>query len=356
MRLFKLPFLFLLLSIFLYCASESLSTRQSSGETPAFLYYQHALYSLEHGNPNRALAQMDTAISLRKEFAQFHYVRGQILEILGRKSEAIKAYENSLNYKSHFPEAWRNLAELYLQSAQYEKAVQVLKDLTEDLPDSLRFELLLAKAYLGNDQPFLALDHVRYYEKQGGTSSETFLIRGLAYFRQEDYVKATTQLENFVQKEPQNFEAQKYLGIACIQSGALEKGISHLNDALKIYPDDPIIYLYRAKYFIQRQKYATAADQLNAALNLDSNNSEILLEIAKFALMKEDTARAQKALLRAIDVDDECWECYKLLGIIADDQGHHFEAMNYLQKYLSNIYTRDPEAEQRLNKLRQINQ
>jgi tetratricopeptide (TPR) repeat protein len=355
MKLFKFSSLFLV-ALLISCASGPSKTGQSGIDTPAFLYYQHALTSLEQGNYQRALAQMDTAISLRKEFAQFHYVRGQILELLGRRSDAIKAYEVSLNYKSHFPEAWRNLATLYLQSAQYEKAVQVLKELTEDLPDSLRFELLLAEAYVRNEQPLLALDFVRSYEKQGGKSPETFLIRGLAYFQQEDFPRAMNQLDNFVQKKPQNFEAQKYLGIACIKSGALEKGISHLNDALKINPDDPIIYLYRARYFLQRQKYATAADQLNAALNLDANNSEILLEISKFALMKKDTVRAQTALEMALNADDECWECYKLLGIIADDQGHHFEALLYLQKYLSNIYTKDPDAEERLNRLRQINQ
>lgn len=355
MRIASFSLILYFTAIILSCSTSTSSRTQTRTSTPAFLYYQRALSDIEYGDLKKALAEMDTAISIKREFAQFHYVRGQILELLGRSSEAIIAYENSLNYKSHFPDAWKSLAHLYMQSARYQKAVRVLRDLTTDQPDSIRFEVLLADAYLKSDKPLLALERVNYFQKQGGTSIETERIKGLAYYVQRDYQKAERYLETYLRKKPENFEAQKYLGMAFIKTSSLDKGISHLNKALKINPDDPEIYLYRARYFIQRKKLSMAAEQLNVALNLDSKNSKVLLEIGKFFLMQKDTVHAEQSLQRAIDFNPECWECFKILGIIADEQGKHFEALYFLQKYLSNIYTRDPEAEQRLDKLRQIN-
>ena len=60
----------------------------------------------------------------------------------------------------------------------------------------------------------------------------------------------------------------------------------------------------------------------------------------------------EKEIANCVRNNIDCWECYKYLGIIADEQGRTFEALQYLQKYLTNIYTRDLEAEERLNRIR----
>ncbi len=333
------------------CVTKKKTKQENALELPAIFYYKQALNLVESQKYNQALKQLDTAIVLKPEFAQFYYARGQIYELLDKNILAIDSYETALKYKSFFPDAWKSVSLLYMNEKEYDKAVQVLRNLVEVNPDSLNYEIRLADAYLHLNKPLLAFERIKNFENQQGDSREIFRIKGMAYFLIQNYKDAIQNLEHYVKYKQDNFDAIKYLGFAYIENGNLEKGISLLNRALSLYSDDPEIYLYRAVYFIKQGKHDIALDQFNLALNLDDQNSVVLLENSKFMLMQGDTATAKKLLKRAIIYDQYCWECFKYLGIIADDQGQDFDAILYLQKYLSNIYHRDPEVELRMNNL-----
>ncbi len=334
------------------CASRKISQSQPQSSAPAFHYYYDALSNIEQGQLNLALANLDTAIQLRPEFAQFYYVKGQVSELLKDDGQAIRAYEKALAYKSFFPEVWNHLSNLYMQTGRYQEAVELLKELTAHQPDSVDFDLRLADAYLSTGQCGLALDRIKYYQARGGASPDVDRIKGLAYYGERKYQNTVDFLQPYAEAHPGNFQVQKALGIACIKTGALEKGISHLNMALGMNPDDPEIYLYRARYFIQRNKFPMAMDQLNFALSLDSTNCEILLEKGKFELSRRDTLLAESFFKKALIADSSCCDCYKYLGIIQDDLGNSIEAKLYLEHYMNNIYTKDPEVEKRLERLR----
>ncbi len=346
--------LFYIVLIFLFvfsCGTQKRSKQENTLELPAIFYYKQALNLVESQKYKQALKQLDTAIVLRPEFAQFYYARGQIYELLGKNLLAIDSYETALKYKSFFPDVWKSVSLLYMNEKEYDKAIQVLRNLVDSEPDSLNYEIMLADAYLHINKPLLAFERIKNFENQQGKSREIFRIKGMAYFLNQNYEDAIQNFEHYVKYNQDNFYAIKYLGFAYIENGDLEKGISFLNRALSLYSDDPEIYLYRAVYFIKQGKYDMALDQFNLALNLDDQNSEVLLEYSKFMLMQRDTTTAKKLLRRAIIYDQYCWECFKYLGIIADDQGQDFDAILYLQKYLSNIYHRDPEVELRIDKL-----
>jgi tetratricopeptide (TPR) repeat protein len=344
----------MLFLVLLSCQSVKSLQPATDSDVPAFLFYKKALNYLEKQQYSEALAQLDTAILLKPEFAQFYYARGQILELQDNTPAAIKAYEKALNLKSYYPDTWKRLAKLYMDSAQYEKASQVLKFLTESYPDSLQYEVLLADAYIGANKPLLALERINYFDKQGGKSDETLRVRGMAGYELHDCKQAVEYLRKYVSRNPDNFRAQKYLGMACINTGNLEEGISHLNRALQQNPDDPEIYLFRAKYFIGMDKMDTAADQFRQALEMDSNNVTVLLESSRFYLQRKDTTRAQRLLEDAVFRNKTCWECFKYLGIIADARGNYTRAILFLENYISHIYYRDEVIEKRLEYLKSL--
>jgi tetratricopeptide (TPR) repeat protein len=352
-RFLSILFGFFLIIVF-SCGSAKQVKDNDIQDVPALIYYKRALNFVESLQYEQALSQIDTAIILKPGYAQFYYAQGQILELMKKNQEAIKSYETALIYKSFFPEAWRSLGYLYMSEKQYEKAVQVLTRLVESVPDSLNYEIMLAEAYLFDNRPSFALERMKYYERKGGISAEIYRIKGIAYYLMKNYGDAFQNLQLYIQNNSDSFSAAKYLGFTCIEIDELEKGISYLNRALNQKPDDPTIYAYRAKYFIKLGKYDTALDQYILALELDNQNVDILLDFAKFRLTQADTTTAEKLLNQAVIANTNCWECFKYLGIIADEQGRDFDAFLYLQKYLTNIHHRDPEVEQRLSKLRKI--
>lgn len=334
------------------CTRSATVTPPAKNSPPVLTYYYKALSFLETSEFDSALAQLDTAISRRPEFAQFYYAKGQIFELIDQPDSAISNYEKSITFKSHFPQVWKNLSTLYFETGQYQKAVQILKDIVEQEPDSLRYLLMLADAYLHADRARLALDKIWYYEVQGGQSPEEDRIKGLAYYQQREFEKAVRYLKIYAHRNSANFKVQKAVGIVCIKTGELEEGISHLNTALQMNPRDPEIYLYRSEYFIQRNKLPMAHDQLELAYNMDSSNVDILLGLGKFYLLTGDALQAGPYFRKAIRTDSTCWESYKYLGIMADEAGRSGEALRYLEKYRNHIYSRDPMVEQRIGRLR----
>lgn len=340
--------IFLLVS----CSLRSPKPRKEGTKLPAFIFYNKALSSIEAGRFEIAQAELDTAIFLRPEFAQFYYTKGQVFELLHQPDSAIDSYEQALSFKSFFPEVWRRLSELYFQEHRYQSAAQVLRKMVANQPDSIRFHLLLAEAYLYDEQPRLALGRLNYFEKHGGESDEVLRVKGLVYFKKHEYSRCIDLLRSYVKIHPENAEVRKALGIACIKTGALEEGISNLNSALHTVPDDPEIFLNRARYFMKRGKNNIARDQLDLAIQLDSTNVEVLFARGKFDLSQGDTLSAERYFNRAVQVDPACWKCYKFLGIIADQRNNSAEALLLLEKYIENIYTRDPEVEQRIEKLK----
>jgi len=347
---------FFTLLYFISCASPKHESAPRDQELPAFLYYKKSLSAIENQNYHRALSLLDTAIALKPEVSQFYYAKGQIFEFTGENLFALKSYETALKYKSHFPDCWKKLAVLYMEFRQPDKAAQMLRYLTEDQPDSLQFELLLADAYLADHKPLLSFERLNYYDKKGGSSEETFRIRGLTYYQQGNYPEAIKYLDPYVKKKSDNYEAQKYLGIACLKANLPEKGITHLNQALRMDPEDAELYIYRARYFLSMNKVETAIEQFSLALKMDDKNSMVLLEVSKFSLNQGDTTRAETLLQKALTEDKNCWECYKFLGIIAESRNRPDEAYDYLQKYISNIYFRDLEVEKLLEKLDYLRQ
>jgi tetratricopeptide (TPR) repeat protein len=349
---FRYFFLFFSALILFSCSPKNIQPTPKKEKAPAISYYYAAISFIESQQFDSALAKLDTAIARRPNYAQFHFARGQVLELLNRPDSAITAFENALKYKSYYPEVWKMLANLYMQQSQYEKAIQTLRNMVDDAPDSLSYLLKLAEAYLYNGQPRMTLDRLNYFRMEGGDSPQVDRLRGLAYLAQKDYQKAVDYLEKYVSIKKPDFRVLKALGIAYINTGELERGMSNLNAALTQEPNDPGLYLYRAEYFIAKDKLANAMDQYNYGLQLDSTSFRLHLEKGKLCLIRKDTLRAKEEFLKAVKFHPQCWECYKYLGIIEDDRGNTQKAMQYFQEYLKNIYSRDPDIEQRLERLK----
>ncbi len=338
------------------CSSNKSVSNNPGSDKLAFTFYYDALSSLESGNFETALSQLDSAISLRPEFAKFYYVKGRVFEINNQADSALRAYEKSLNFKSHAPDVWVRLSDLYMKNDQYGKAIPILSGLIKNQPDSLSYLLELAEAYLRNDQPELALEQLNSYSIRGGNSKEECRLRGLAYYEQQDFEGSIKQLENLsCSKKSEDFEITKVLGISYIKIGSLEKGISYLTEALNLNRHDPEIFLYRARYFMKREKWSEAEDQLGYALKLDSTDYQTLLVNGKYYLSAGDTLKAEHFFQEAMTYSENCLECLKYLGIISDEKNKPKQALEYLTRYNQQTFAKDPEVEQRLDRLRKNN-
>lgn len=82
---------------------------------------------MKQGQNAQALEQIDKYLAGKPKDAQGRFLRGLVLTELGRSSEAIVAFQKLAEDYPDLPEPHNNLAVIYAQQKQYEKAKQALE-------------------------------------------------------------------------------------------------------------------------------------------------------------------------------------------------------------------------------------
>ncbi|HQR03674.1 MAG: tetratricopeptide repeat protein [Proteobacteria bacterium] len=88
---------------------------------------QDAAQSLRQGQYPQALTQVDRFLADKPRDAQGRFLRGVILTELGKRQEAITVFTRLTEDYPELPEPYNNLAVIYAQQKQYDKARQALE-------------------------------------------------------------------------------------------------------------------------------------------------------------------------------------------------------------------------------------
>ena len=82
---------------------------------------------LKQGQPTQALEKVNGYLSAKPQDAQARFLKGRILAELGKPAEAINIFSALTHDYPSLPEPYNNLAVLYADQGQYEKARQTLE-------------------------------------------------------------------------------------------------------------------------------------------------------------------------------------------------------------------------------------
>ncbi len=159
----------------------------------ARIYNDMGVTNMRAGKLEVALAQHQKALAIRLKssenyytFASFLYI-GDLLEKLNRVPEAIQNYEDALNYTKYSSfkisqiDAEISLGSAYLKLPDYPKALNMFTlayDQAVDMGDGTfqaQAALFIAKVYLAQENPRLALTWLRKAEKAASGSSLVYL-------------------------------------------------------------------------------------------------------------------------------------------------------------------------------------
>lgn len=88
---------------------------------------QEASRLLRQGQTTQALEQIDRFLSEKPKDAQGRFLKGTILAEMGRNPEAISIFNKLTEDYPELPEPYNNLAVIYAQQKQYDKAKQALE-------------------------------------------------------------------------------------------------------------------------------------------------------------------------------------------------------------------------------------
>lgn len=245
--------------------------------------------------------------------AQNHYENGEVLQNNFRYEEALIEYNEAINLRPRFADAYRARCSVYIQLNDYQNAVddcdralELDRQLTTtyslrcvaygwleeyeqaeaDCERAVVFHPNYSTTY--NDLGRLQ-NHMENYEAsiESYTSaieldpfdSVLYYNRGLSYYESGNYEEAVLDFERSVEFSTIFYETHEYLITTLVLVDRADDALIALNDMITYYPDESELYIIRASLQLQTNNFDSAVDDLVQRLELDETDAEAYIQL-----------------------------------------------------------------------------
>ncbi|MBE9146570.1 serine/threonine-protein kinase [Planktothrix mougeotii] len=209
--------------------------------------------------------------SLKSYNATDLYNQGNTLYQLNRYPEALKRYDQALNLKPDYREAWKEKGKILYQLEQYpqaqeayDKAIQVDPNYTE--------------AWIGRGKVLNALqnysDALTSFEqalKQNPEAIEAWLGKGDVLLNFKRYEEAIQSYQEVIDRVPSSFEAFYKTGRAYHYLEDYEQAVKAYNQAVKVKLNDPNAWYHLGNVLMQLKRYGDATESYDKAIRFNPN-------------------------------------------------------------------------------------
>ena len=240
------------------------------------------------------------------------YLSGILLE-KNKQEEAIQLLQKAKTIEPNNFEIDLALADVYQSQRKHELAIVPLKSAFAqvEMPIANKIKIVASMLPRFNNQLVVkdATDLAEIAIKTHPNDAKLLLIYGDVLYQQGNYNKAKDQYAGVLKLEEQNYLAwQKLLAVQTL-IGKYDEAIKTGEEALAIYPNQAILYYYRAFALHRNGQNAEAALEIKSALLLDGDDqnlkamifalqAEVLIDQEK---LKEADAAFDKAIALAPD-------------------------------------------------------
>lgn len=230
-----------------------------------------------------ALDELDAAISINPNDAQWHAQRGHILDQLGRHDEAVRAYGDALAIEPGQLEVETLLSIDLIRTGWYEEAVRLLEGLARRYPE---FE----PAYC---------HRIAAYTRMG----------------QHEDAEAMFYLAQQIDEDCPNCFHHMAESLAC--RGLFDRACYCWQRALEMEPDYPQARQRIAEAYRIQKDYEKAREFYLSALRRDAGNTDILAELGDLLIEMGDLPGAAAKFEQILELEPHCERATVMLGLIA---------------------------------------
>jgi tetratricopeptide (TPR) repeat protein len=244
-------------------------------------------------------AQALNRVALLEPTAKNYIALGQAHEAAKQPVEAKAAFEKALALDPASAAAQLGAARGAAKSGDRERALtiyQSLKDpsvLAAEDHENMGRALLDRKDYQAAREAYLRAVAV------DSTRSEARYYVGYAYFVEQKYKEAIPYFEARVASDSTWAPAYANLGIALLQSGESARGLTMLQRAMQLSPDDSQSRVIYAQALMSQSQWAAAATEFKGILEKEPENPDALRGLGYCLLNQARYNEAADALARA---------------------------------------------------------
>ncbi len=270
--------------------------------------------NLKSNNYQTAIYALERAIELDPNFAEANYMLGIALFKIDNIKISIEHLYRAIELKPLVLKYRVMLAKAYLSNNQNTLAKRTISGMPNtDNPDLLNIEGMI---YLKESQYNRAVSLFLRALNKNPSNSEYSLNLGIAYTKLGQHNQAIEIFKKLSSLYPNNIEYMCYLGIGYRETGYLLEGLKKFNMANKIEPNNPMVLLNIAVTYDRLNWHKKTKNILDKAINIDPKNSEILSNMGVLSIKSGDTTQAIELLNKAIALDKTNSLAYNYIGTL----------------------------------------
>lgn len=226
-------------------------------------------YFYKQGKLDRAIHELEEAVSLKKNYPEGHNSLGTMYIDKGLIDRAIAEYTEAIKYKPVFPQAYYNLG-----NASIKKGL---------LDNGIAYFQKAVSMGLHNPQVFNNL-------------GSAFIKKGMLDDAITQYKKALAVYNNYA-------EVHSNLGYVYTEKGDLEKAMSELKYALELQPNHANAHNNLGAVYCQKGLLDKAQQEFLMAIRSDPKNASAHKNIGIICFAKGDMQQARDHLIQMLQCD-----------------------------------------------------
>jgi tetratricopeptide (TPR) repeat protein len=237
--------------------------------------YQLGLACFRAGREEAALSALGQAIEAREGFVEAHYLRAAVSRSLGRVDDAESDLVTALSLRPEGEETRSALIELYLETGNAARALQVANEEIDRQPHAAHSYLRLADVHRMNGRTAEAIEAVGLAIEQDPNLPDAYLRLGELWLEdgmlRNDRValeKAITALESVIMMDSENGPAALALGRAYLAIGNEEAAAEELEHAADATPIQADAHRILGDLYLERGAFTEAATAYHVYLKL----------------------------------------------------------------------------------------
>lgn len=263
------------------------------------------------------------------------YLKGLLAQKSGNVDLAKSEYEKVVAYDQDAIAVYKELANIYWQSGNGKKALEVTKKLQELDGDSVKTNMFLGAFYLSANEPLLAKQS---WEKvlQLEPDNEMATVYLAAYYYSDNQLKESVDYWNkFLQQQPESAEGYFQLGLVQEKLGMLDEALASYKKVNELKTEAKEAYLARARIYESKKQFSSAIEEYEKYIAVFPDNVSILLYLSKCYFEERRYPKAQETLLKAKKIAPQNITIYYLLGMTYEKQENiskAIESFEYIAK------------------------
>jgi tetratricopeptide (TPR) repeat protein len=272
---------------------------------PAVLFNLGLTY-LQAGQNENARRTLASVVGTQdSNFAARHYLGVSLLK-LGRTPEGIAELEIVAGGHPEDLDALYTLASAYLKNNQLEAARQLI-DSKIIAHDTAEAHLIAGSYYMAAHSYRQAVDELRRAQQLNPELSELGSRLGGAYAMTGGQDLATQQFEDYLKKNPSDYDSLAFLGWLYLESDRVDEAEAMLNRAHKIRPNDLEVVFQLARVARARQHFEEALGLLERviAANPDHVRAHVLLAQTYFHLKRTADGNREREIVKRLSAEEE---------------------------------------------------